>query len=286
MGNLILKRIEKLNDSFTPSEKKVADFIMENYERVPNMTIKQLAEEANTSNAAVIRFLKTADIPSFGTLKMHLFHDNNLAKNNSEDLLKRIEEADSSKEIFKKIANLSKKSIDDTLAFLNFSDFDKALDIISSSRKILICGVGASGAVGSDLHLKFLKINLPVVFSFDVHVQMTTAINMNEDDCIIVISTSGRSREMIEIINIANDNKTPIISITQFGKSPVANKSTVNLSIASNETSMRIGTMGARIAELTVIDTMFTCLCHRDVNNYMDYVKKTSRVMDNLKYKE
>lgn len=284
MSNLVFKRIESLINNFTPSEKKVADYIVENYKVVSTMTIKQLAKHASTSDAAVIRFLKKMEIDSFGTLKMYLYYAKESKENESDSILQKIEKTDSSEEIYKKIATISKKTIDDTLTFLNFNALDQSIDIIKKAKRILICGIGASAVVGSDLHLKFVRINLPVSFFYDVHVQLMTAINLDEDDCVIIISTSGRSREMIEIASIANQNKTPIISVTQFGKSPLSEKSTVNLHVASTETSMRIGTMNARIAELTLIDTLFTYLCIQDSDKYLDYAGKASEVMDQFKY--
>lgn len=278
----VLRRIESLLDSFRPSELKVANFILENYKEVPNLTIKQLAKRAETSDAAVIRFLKTINIESYGSLKMYLYNEveSNIS---TDDILSEIDEDDSSEDIYRKVAAMSKKSIDDTMAYLSFSALDLAISKIKQAKRIYICGVGASAAVGNDLFLKFLRINLPVHFSMDVHVQLTSVVHSRQDDCVIIVSTSGKTREMLEVSKVCKNNKTPTILISQFGKTPLSEICDINLFVSSSETSHRIGTMGARIAELTLIDTLFTCLTKQGYEEYTDYIKETSHVMERLK---
>lgn len=279
----VLKRIESIKSNFKPSEAKVADFILDNYTEVPKMTIKQLAIKAKTSDAAVIRFLKRIDIDSFGTLKMYLFNEI-AAITNQDDILSDIVEKDTSEQIYRKVAAMAKKTIDDTITYLNFDSLDQSIEIIKNSRKIIICGIGASAAVAKDLYLKFLRINLPVYFSMDVHVQMTSVIHTNQEDCVIIISTSGKSREMLEIATMCQKNKSHSIAITQYNKSPLTKLVDISLFVASSETSNRIGTMSARIAELTLLDTLFTCLTKQNFEVYDRYIKHTSIIMDELKY--
>lgn len=279
----VLKRIESIKNSFTPSELKVANYIKNHYTCVPKMTIRQLALEANTSDAAVIRFLKTIDIDSFGSLKMYLYNEIEALKD-QDDLLKDIVEEDTSAEIYRKVAKIAKRTIDDTITYLKFDDLDQSVEMIKHARRIIICGIGASAAVAKDLYLKFLRINLPVHFSMDVHVQMTSVIHTNHEDCVIIISTSGKSREMLEIANMCKKNGTQSIAITQYNKSPLTQIADISLYVASSETSRRIGTMSARIAELTVLDTLFTCLIKQDFDVYDTYLVNTREIMDALKY--
>lgn len=278
----VLRRIENMKNDFSPSEKKVADYILKDYKEVPSLTIKQLAGHAKTSEAAVIRFLKTINIESYGTLKMYLYNEIE-SHVSSDDILSEISEQDTSEDIYRKVASMSKKTIDDTMAYLNFLDLDKSIQVITKAKRIYICGVGASAAVGNDLFLKFLRINLPVHFSMDLHVQLTSVVHSTENDCVIIVSTSGKTREMLEVANVSIANKTPTILISQFGKTPLSKICNINLFVAGSETSHRIGTMGARIAELTLIDTLFTCLTKQNFEKYNDYITETSHVMERLK---
>lgn len=72
-ASTLLFKIESNMDQFSPAEKKVAMYIMENAEIVPNLTTKEVSTNAGASEASVVRFCKSIGIGSFKAFKSHSF---------------------------------------------------------------------------------------------------------------------------------------------------------------------------------------------------------------------
>ncbi len=64
-SSTLLSKIENHMNQFSPAEKKIAQYIIENAEIVPNPTTKEVSNHAGSSEASVVRFCKTIGIGSF-----------------------------------------------------------------------------------------------------------------------------------------------------------------------------------------------------------------------------
>ena len=111
--------------------------------------------------------------------------------------------------------------------------------------------------------MKMLRINKPCVFNDDWHNQRLQAQNLGSEDLAIVISYSGRTREVVECTRIRAKNNCPIIARTQNHPAPVAQLSTYNLYVPSTEQALRSGAMSSRMAQMNVIDILYTAYAFR-----------------------
>src|SRR5690625_2809383 len=90
--------------------------------------------------------------------------------------------------------------------------------------------------------------------------QLLSASQLTKNDIAIVISHSGSTKDMIDIVETLQENSVPIITITNFVKSKLSENGTVNLPTLSSETSFGSEALSSRIAQLTIIDALFTNL--------------------------
>ena len=84
-ASTLLFKIESNMDQFSPAEKKVAMYIMENAEIVPNLTTKEVSTNAGASEASVVRFCKSIGIGSFKAFKIALVRELTIADYNIND---------------------------------------------------------------------------------------------------------------------------------------------------------------------------------------------------------
>lgn len=68
-ASTLLFKIENNMDQFSPAEKKVAMYIMENAEIVPNLTTKEVSTNAGSSEASVVRFVKQSVLEALKHLR-------------------------------------------------------------------------------------------------------------------------------------------------------------------------------------------------------------------------
>ncbi len=104
---------------------------------------------------------------------------------------------------------------------LDLQNLERAIEVISEANRVYIFGIGASAIVGLDLQYKFMRINIPTFAFLDSDMQLTSATNMAEGDVAIGISTSGRTKDVIEALKEGKKRGATTIVLTQYGQSPI-----------------------------------------------------------------
>ena len=150
-----------------------------------------------------------------------------------------------------------------------------------SARRIFIFGIGASGAIAQDLQHKLLRLGLDACSNADAHLQAITSAYCTCEDVVVAISHSGSSKIIVDNVRMARDNGAKVISLTSVGRSPLSKMADICLFTASLETKYRILAISSRIAELTIIDSIYTYIAMR-----CDSIKqmKVEKAMKDLKY--
>jgi DNA-binding MurR/RpiR family transcriptional regulator len=118
--------------------------------------------------------------------------------------------------------------------------------------------------VGQDLHSKLMRINKNSYFATDHHSQLTYAASTTAQDVAVLISMSGTTSEVLEILSLVKKEQTPTIALTKYSKTPLAANTDTVLYISAPEITMRSGAMSSRLAQLMVIDALFTAVAHMD----------------------
>ena len=126
-----------------------------------------------------------------------------------------------------KALNLLKKGLD--------KPFKDAINILFSvSGKIIISGIGKSGHVGSKISSTLSSIGSPSFFIHPSEANHGDLGMITKNDCAILISNSGETSELFNLILHCKKLKIPIISITSNQKSTLAKKSDIVLRIPEN----------------------------------------------------
>ena len=258
-------RVRSIYDSLSNAEKKVADYFLNNLENVFNKPIAQLAQDAGVSKVAWVRFCKDIGFDGLKDLKKALFAQ---MREKTDDTVAApfsdVRDVTSISSLIDGIKQNSIRAIQDTSEMLDPDALETVARQILNARSVRIFGVGASGIVGSDLHSKLMRINKNSFFSTDPHTQLTYASNMTDQDVAILISMSGKTKEVLEVLNLARQHNTPTVALTKYSKTALVQNSDTVLYISAPEISIRSGAMSSRLAQLMVIDTLFTAVAHMD----------------------
>ena len=258
-------RIRSIYDSLTNAEKKVADYFLSDMENVFNKPIAQLAQEAGVSKVAWVRFCKDIGFDGLKDLKKALFTQMREKTDNVvADPFSDVRDVTDTKSLIEGIKHNSIRAMEDTAEMLDPEALETAARTILGARSVRIFGVGASGMVGDDLHSKLMRINKNSYFATDHHTQLTYAASMTDQDVAVLISMSGTPSEVLEILSLIKRNQTPSIALTKYSKTPLAMNADTVLYISAPEITMRSGAMSSRLAQLMVIDALFTAVAHMD----------------------
>lgn len=281
-ANLLIS-IRSNYESLTPSEKKIANFIINNTSEILSLSISQLAIKCGTSEASVSRFCRTLNLNNYQALRINLSQELADEKNSERKRVfyEKISDRDTVKQIVDKIFMGNVEAIEATNKILNIENMARAIKVLDKANKIVIFGVGASAIVGLDIQYKFSRIDIPTFMYMDSHMQITTASLMKKGDVALAISNSGKTRDVLDALEIAKKNGAITISITQTGDTPINNLSDIIINTVYVENNLRSGATSSRIAQLTILDSIFIGVACRRYDDVMNKLEITRNALNN-----
>ena len=270
--NKTVSKIKATYDSLSKSEKKIADFIISNPQRIIPLYITELANECGASEATIVRFSRKMGFEGYQGLKLSIASESDFKPINEN-----IKDSDTAFEIFEKVCEDIYSSLEKTKNALNKEQLQHCCEIIAGADNIAVFGLGNSASVATDAAHKLFRLGLNAHAYTDNHMQAIAATHTDKNSIIIGISHSGHSRDIIESMKIAKDNGAITIAITHHNKSPINKVSDYSLETVSDETNYRILGLNSRIAQLAIIDTIYSYLvCHlKNSTNNIKNVENT-----------
>ncbi|WP_050180330.1 MurR/RpiR family transcriptional regulator [Domibacillus robiginosus] len=285
-GTSMLEKIQHQSSEMSTAEQKVASFILNNAHLVPNMTTGDLSKKAEVSEATVIRFCKTIGIGSYKTFKLTLVKELSNTSIGVNDF-SLLQSKDSPYDLFNKVTHVNKGALESALSALDKRELTKAVQALLQSKMMLFYGVGGSAAAAVDGHYKFAKLGFHAVMTPDFHFSLSMAAHMQKGDVLMAISTSGKTKDVIELARFAKSRGATVIAITTVGKSTLYKEADITLGTPMVEHENRIGSIASRTVQLNIIDTLYVAAFHQ-IGSYVEepYTKASQAVAKLKKYKK
>lgn len=274
-----LVQIKEAQNSYTSTEKIIAEYILEHTHEILNDSAQQLGKKSHTSAAAVIRFSKKLGYKGFSDLKISLARS---SQNEEEDIDTVLEETDDLTTLIHKACQLNISTVQKTYQMINEVQLQKAIEYMINAKTIYLFGVGSSAIVAYDFSQKLLRIGKKAIYNTDIHVQMTFVESMTKDDVAIFISYSGMTTGLTGMVRKLKNDSIPCISITQNSKNIVAKNATVNLFVPLEEKEMRIGAISSRTASLVVTDLLYYGVYKYDLKNNKNRIYESKHLVSQL----
>lgn len=276
MQGELLTRIRANYNQFTKAEKRVADYIIENPEKVLFMSITELAESCSVGDTSVFRFCKTMELKGYQEFKMRLSLSMNDGEKKLDQYAGNITLEDSFQDLAKKILNNNINALTETFSLLDEGLIRQAIERMHQAKRIYFFGVGASMLTAMKAMNKFLHIEPKVYCIQDSHMQAMAASTMGPEDAAVLISYSGATKDTIHVARQAKEAGAVIICITRFIKSPLTAFSDITLLCGANEGPLQGGSTSAELSQMYLIDLLFSEYYRRYFEQCRDNNKKTS----------
>ncbi|ALT79898.1 MULTISPECIES: MurR/RpiR family transcriptional regulator [unclassified Roseateles] len=258
----MLERVKAALPALPPAEQRVAKLLLTDARAFANLPVSELADRAHVSKPTVVRFCRSVGYDGLADFKRKLAG----SVNEGVPFVHRAVDED------EKPGDLIVKVVDNAVAaLLHYRNdaashaFERAIDAMADSanagRRIEFYGVGNSGIVAQDAQHKFFRLGVNTAAWSDGHVQLMSATMLQAGDCAVLISNSGRSRDMLDVAEIARKKGATIIIITASG-TPLAalgqSQGQVLLAVDHPEDYDRYSPMVSRLLHLVAIDILTT----------------------------
>lgn len=258
----MLDRIRASIPALPPAEQRVARLLLADPRSFASNPVGELAARAQVSKPTVVRFCRSVGYGGLTDFKLKLAGTVN---EGVPYVHRSVSEDDTPAELIVKVVDNAVAAL---LKYRNTAGsqaFARAIDALTETarqqRRIEFYGVGNSGIVALDAQHKFFRLGVHTAACSDGHVQMMSATMLGPGDCAVIISNSGRSRDLIDTAEIARKKGASLIVISASG-SPLAQLAQVANQIVlvadHLEDSERYSPMVSRLLHLVAIDILAT----------------------------
>lgn len=277
----IVLRIKEEYRKLTKSEKKVADYFIDNYKDAINESTQSIAFATDTSPATVIRFVKTLKFDGLQQLKLAIAADMDSQKPDITDEI--IHQKDGLSEIVEKNKRNLINSIERLYALMDLELIEKSVDAIDSAKKVYLFGVGASGIVCYDINYKLSRIGKDVVFNNDIHLQLVNLNFITKEDACVCVSYSGNTKETVLVAEIAKKAGAKTVGICCYGRNELSKICDITLRVPHDERELRLGAISSRNTTLTLLDTIYLAITHRHYPDVLNDIESTRDLIKKLR---
>lgn len=276
----ILFTIKKQYLYLRKSEKKVADYILNNFSTIDSISLSQISSKTKVSQTTVIRFVHALGFDSFKEFKVNVIQDtviSNKQRNKSIYGLPISKTTDITNIPYRMINN-SIESLQDVLQSINIREFDKAINSIVTANNIGVFGVENSKVIMQDLVTKLLYLGKNCLLFEDYYLQSIAASNLKKGDIAIAISYSGMSQGTIEAIKIAKNSGATAIVITNFADSNLVEYADILL-CTSTKQFLYGDCIFSRITQMTIIDILYVGILLSDFDKFTKNMDEKSNLI-------
>ncbi|MGR6861137.1 MurR/RpiR family transcriptional regulator [uncultured Aliivibrio sp.] len=277
-----IERIQNNLDNFSKSERKVAEVIMASPQTAIHSSIATLAKMADVSEPTVNRFCRRLDTKGFPDFKLHLAQS---LANGTPYVNRNVEENDGPDAYTHKIFESTMACLDVAKNSLDSMQINRAVDLLTQAKKISFFGLGASASVAHDAMNKFFRFNIPITCFDDIVMQRMSCINSTENDVVVLISHTGRTKSLVEIAELARSNGATVIAITAKD-SPLEKMASLAICLDVPEDTDVYMPMASRVVQMTVIDVLATGFTLRRGAGFRDNLKRVKEALKDSRYEK
>ncbi|MDQ0360174.1 MurR/RpiR family transcriptional regulator [Breznakia pachnodae] len=270
---------------FSKTNKRIADFILQQPEQFLKMTAIDVALESQTSSASIIRFVKSLGFSGLEDFKIALARSTTQSET-SDNIDPIISKDDNVEVLCEKMNSLVSSANEDFYYQLDYQALEESIKIIQKARKIYLLGIGASSLPAYDLFHKLNRANIDTFFNFDAHMTVEFFNYLTNEDVVIAFSYSGRTTEVIYPVEVAKQKGASIISVTRNKESKLSRLSTIALHVPNNEHLTRVGAIASKYTSMLVADLLYLGAIQSNLDVIEKELLKTSKLTRALKTKD
>jgi len=251
-----LNRINHALPDLSPSEKRVAEWVLEHPREATDATLAHIAGECKTSAPTVLRFCRRLGLGGFRELGIRLAES--LSAPGSY-VHRDVSPDDSTSDAVMKVMDASIQSLVEMRSQLPSMPVDSTARAMAAARQIAFAGLGASGHVARDACHKFFRLGIPCSSLTDTPMILQFAAIAEADDVLVLLSHTGRWQEFARAAEIAADRGATVVAITS-PDSALAGAASILFPCRVVEDTNVFTPMSSRLGQLALLDAILVAL--------------------------
>jgi DNA-binding MurR/RpiR family transcriptional regulator len=273
LGENLIHGIESSMEKLTNTEKEIANYIIKHPDEISHLSISQIAKKLHISPATITRFCQKISFSGFNEFKHELKRYIDLR--NKPTITTDIKQIDYFANLYQNHLNI----LDNTFKKVTYFDIQQAVSLLTKARKVHVYGIGNSGIAAQEFKSKFFRIGINVETVTDPHQAVMDAALSTEESVVIGISVSGKTKEVINAVNIAKKQGASVLVFTGEKDSELARLADITL-LVMNKSSVHMGqNISPSLPLLLLFDLVYTELIAKDYKNRIHIRNKTLQAL-------
>ncbi|MDO5589725.1 MAG: MurR/RpiR family transcriptional regulator [Lachnospiraceae bacterium] len=279
MGNKneLLRKIDEGYSKFSKGQKKLADFIKEEYDKAAFLTAAKMGEEVGVSESTVVRFAMALGYDGYPGFQKAL-GEMVRTKLNSIQRMEVTYGRISQGEILTSVLQSDIDKIKLTMRSIDRESFELAVDTLLHARKIYVVGIRSCAPLANFLsfYLNLICDNVVAVHTNSSSEIFEQLIRIGEEDVIVGISFPRYSMRTLKALEFASNRKAKVITLTDSVHSPMTIYSSCNLIARSDMASI----VDSLVAPLSVVNALVVALCMKKQDEVITTLETMERIWD------
>lgn len=278
----VIQTICAVYDGLTPTDQRIANYILEHRARIPDMTMREIAKECQTSSPTVSRFVKRIGYENFAQMRLELARtESSLSRDYLLGSTTGSISFDRFNESLRFILSCKTTELTDTAAQIDPATIKAVIDLLLEADTVLITGVGNTLSVAANMAFKLRHLGVRAIAPSTTEYAASYSFMMTDRDVLVIISSSGISKRLGKIFDNAEDNGTPVVLITSNPQSSFVKRSKHVIMAYQRDRLFAYGVPFSHNSVNFVIEVLFLFL-HASSVDAAEHIKLFSHTYDDL----
>lgn len=277
MNRDILTVIQENMSTFSKGQKRIANYILESYDKAAFMTASKLGKTVSVSESTVVRFASELGYDGYPNMQKSL---QKMIRNRLTSV-QRIEvsyDRFGDQDVLTSVLQSDIDKIRMTLEEVDHQSFENAVEAIVKARRIYIIGVRSSASIATFLHfyLNLIFDNVVLIGASTASEVYENLIKVGAEDVVIGISFPRYSSRTVHGMKFAKDQGATTIAITDSEASPLASTATYTLKARSDMASF----VDSLVAPLSLVNALLVAVSRKKNEDLSNTFQKLEKIWE------
>lgn len=259
-----LTLIEQIEKELPSSERKIADYVLQNPSAPLFMTMTELSAAAGSSPAIVVRLCKRLNVDGYSDFKLRLSREvfaNEGKDDETDQVMENFYDSGlETKDLIVQYIKFATNNLSNLESVLDPKAVDAAADLIYESKTVLLIGQGSAEVILSDLQYKLTRLGKNTIYSKDVNLQIAQSYSMTDEMVAFGISYFGEDQLVNQAAKVLKDSGRKLITLTKIGHNHLSRLADVKLQIPASGYEFRTGSTLTRILQIFATDVLYSAV--------------------------
>ena len=275
-SQLISERFPQL----TKSEKRIANYLNQNQDEAAFLSAGEIAERLQLSEATMVRFARTLGFDSYPAMRGALQANFRHRMTHSSRLRSRLDDLRADGDILERVVASEIDYLTEALQTLDRKAFNAAVELLRTHQRVFVFGLGPSISLVDLLEIRLTRSTRQVIpLNTSGREMLEPMLLMNSNDLLIAIGFFNLTPSLQMVLEYANQNKTPVILLTDTLGPMVGDKADVVLAARRGPVSA----FHSLTVPMTIVNAMLLALSSLDQDRVMPNLDKLDQLRERLK---